>query len=40
MATQRGTRTNVVYDSLGNQASAQFTIVRRSGFLSAQDTQY
>jgi uncharacterized repeat protein (TIGR01451 family) len=39
-ATQRGTRTNVVSDSLGNQASAQFTIVRRNGFLSAQDTQY
>jgi uncharacterized repeat protein (TIGR01451 family) len=27
-ATQRGTRTNTVSDSLGNQASAQFTIIR------------
>ena len=39
-ATQRGTRTNVVSDSLGNQANAQFTIVRRSGFLSTQYSQY
>jgi hypothetical protein len=28
-ASRRGTFTNYVYDSLGNQASAQFTIVRR-----------
>jgi len=27
-ATQPGTRTNTVFDSLGNQASAQFTIIR------------
>ena len=27
-ATTRGTHSNVVYDNLGNQASAQFTIIR------------
>jgi uncharacterized repeat protein (TIGR01451 family) len=27
-ATQRGTHSNVVYDNLGNQASARFTIIR------------
>jgi uncharacterized repeat protein (TIGR01451 family) len=39
-ATTRGTHSNVVYDNLRNQASAQFTIVRRSGFLSTQYSQY
>ncbi len=27
-ATTRGTHSNVVYDNLGNQASARFTIIR------------